>query len=181
MASSRPWRLTTPPPVKDLAVADDKATSRLDIPPVLPPEEMAGVVARRLEERGFREGPGGKMERSRDGVDVSVDPLTGEVETEAHGEAGLRPEEPDEGGGCGCRARSRAAAREAENDAVRRGLQAEVTNRLEKALADLNCELEGVVSRATSTALKRKAKRLGEIKAITEDEQTGSLTIVVEV
>jgi hypothetical protein len=45
----------------------------------------------------------------------------------------------------------------------------------------LGCEVEGVIHRVTVEALKRKASQLGEIKQMTEDPKSGSLTIVVTV
>jgi hypothetical protein len=41
--------------------------------------------------------------------------------------------------------------------------------------------LNQAVNRVTAEALKRKAAQIGAIKEITEDAQTGSLTIKVEV
>ena len=58
---------------------------------------------------------------------------------------------------------------------------AQVTDRLERKLGDVREELDQVVNRVTATALKHKAAQLGQIKEITEDAQSGSLTIVVEV
>jgi len=61
------------------------------------------------------------------------------------------------------------------------GLQSKVTDRLEGQLGDLRQDLDKVVNRVTAEALKRKAASLGQIKEITEDPQSGSMTIVVEV
>ena len=60
-------------------------------------------------------------------------------------------------------------------------MQTEVTDRLERRLDDLRRELDQAVNRVTAEALKQKAAQMGQIKEITEDPQTGSLTIVVEV
>ena len=56
-----------------------------------------------------------------------------------------------------------------------------MTDRLEKQLGDLRQELDQAVNRVTAESLKEKARRMGQIKEMTEDPQTGSLTIVVEV
>ena len=61
------------------------------------------------------------------------------------------------------------------------GLQGKVTDRLEGELGDLRQELDQAVNRVTAEALKRKAASLGQVKEMTEDPQTGSLTIVIEV
>jgi hypothetical protein len=60
-------------------------------------------------------------------------------------------------------------------------LQSEATKRLEGELADLQKELNQAINRVTAEALKRKAAQLGAIKEMSEDPQTGSLTIKVEV
>ena len=60
-------------------------------------------------------------------------------------------------------------------------LQTEVTDRLERELADLRKELNQAVNRVTAEALKRKAAQIGQIKQISEDVAAGSLTIVLEV
>ena len=66
-------------------------------------------------------------------------------------------------------------------DAKTSDLQTKVTDRLVQHLNDVREELDQVVNRVTAAALKRKAAQLGQIKEITEDAQSGSLTIVVEV
>ncbi len=60
-------------------------------------------------------------------------------------------------------------------------LQRRVTDTLEGALADLKKELDQTVNRVTAEALKQRAAQLGQIKEMTEDPESGSLTIVVEV
>ena len=45
----------------------------------------------------------------------------------------------------------------------------------------LRAELDKAVNRATAEALKQKAAKIGQIKEMTEDPESGSLTIVVEV
>ena len=70
-------------------------------------------------------------------------------------------------------------AREAEREQDE--LQTAATKRLEGHLADLQKELNGAVNRVTAEALKQKAAQIGQIKEVTEDPQSGSLTIRVEV
>jgi chromosomal replication initiation ATPase DnaA len=70
-------------------------------------------------------------------------------------------------------------AKQAEHEQTK--VQAEATKRLEGHLADLRKELNGAVNRVTAEALKRKAAQIGQIKEVTEDPQSGSLTIKVEV
>jgi FtsH ternary system domain X5 len=56
----------------------------------------------------------------------------------------------------------------------------ELTERLEGKLRDLKVEIDDAVTRATGEALKEKARSMGEVKEITEDPETGSLTIKIE-
>jgi hypothetical protein len=45
----------------------------------------------------------------------------------------------------------------------------------------LKKELNGAINRVTAEALKQKAAQIGQIKEVTEDPESGSLTIKVEV
>lgn len=185
MASSRPWKLTAGQPVKRAVVAEDHVRTRVDIPPILPPEETAEILKGELRPRHFEEDERGHMVRDRGGVRVDVEPRTGEVtvSVEASEEVELPPNNPSP---CGCRMRE--ILKEGLSEAQRRGLsdkqqalQEAVTSRLEGSLGRLGCEMEGIAHRVTAEALKRKAAQLGRVKEMTEDPQSGSLTIVVEV
>ena len=114
---SRAYRISVKESVHRVIKAEDSVCTQLEVLEVLPPEQMAGLLADELEKRGFK-----KAE-----------------------------------------------------------LQGQVTDRLEGKLSDLRQELDQVVNRVTAEALKRKAESLGRIKELTEDQQTGSMTIVVEV
>jgi hypothetical protein len=132
------------------------------------------------------------MVRKEKGVTVSVDPKTGTVtvESEASHEAALEAEKEgrayDDMGPSGKSVRkqlSEQLRQDLEKQAERKAaeLQSQVTDRLERELADLRQELDQAANRVTAEALKVKAAQLGQIKEMTEDPQTGSLTIVVEV
>jgi hypothetical protein len=184
LASGRPWKLTAAPPIKQTVVADDYVETKIDLPPVLPPEEAAGLLREELRRRHFEEGEGGSMARERNGVRVEVDPPSGgvRVSVEASDEVELPPDNPSP---CSCRMRDKlreglSSAQQRTLTSERDRLQRAVTSRLEGSLARLGCELEGIAHRVTAEALKAKARRLGEVKQITEDPQAGSLTIVVE-
>ena len=69
----------------------------------------------------------------------------------------------------------RKAARETER------LQTQATEALEQALEELQPELGRIVNKVTRDALKQKAQQLGTVTELSEDAETGSLTIKVEV
>jgi hypothetical protein len=175
VATSRPYKVTTKEVVGKTVVAEDHVNIQLDIPPILPREQTGEILAGALKERKFVEGEDGKLVRERDGVTVEVDPDGGSLTVSCEAEKQLPP--PSNPSPCGCR----AAARLKEEQSAHNDLQRKVTQRLEGAITRLGCEMEGVVHKVTAEALKRKARQLGEIKQITEDPKTGSMTIVVEV
>jgi hypothetical protein len=124
-----------------------------------------------------------------DGLEVCVDLLEGRVTVRQCAEEEVELSEKRDG-------LARSADDQAAKDALRQQvlrdlerqahrkqqqLQEELTRRLEGKLRDLQAELDGAVNRATASALKTKAAQLGEIEEISEDPQTGSLTIKVRV
>ncbi len=181
---SRPYRITGGDPHHSTTVvATDVVTTTIDIPPILPPEQTAPILSQVLRERGFSEDGEGHLSREDGGVKVDVDPTNGSVTVSAE-ESADAPTDDDKGGGSGCNPcgeRLRRAARESTRDNVQKGLQGRVTGRLERALGPLGCELERVGNQVAAKALVAKAKTVGEIKQITHDNETGSITIVVEV
>lgn len=180
MAEGRPYRITTKEVIGKTVVAEDHVTSRLDVPPIVSREESADILRGDLRGRGFSDADGGHMVRERDGVRVEIDPEPGdgggpEVKVSSRAEKDLPP--PSNPSPCGCRAVRRMREEQSAHD----DLQRQVTRRLEGVVGRLGCELEGVMNRVTKEALKRKAGRLGQIKQITEDPKSGSMTILVEV
>lgn len=63
----------------------------------------------------------------------------------------------------------------------RERLQSAATEELEQKLCDLQPELSEVVNKVTREALKQKANQLGTIKEISENAESGELTIKIEV
>ena len=188
---SRSYRIAVREHIRRVLRASDRVSTQLEILEVLPPERMAGLLAGELGRRGFR-GEEGNMVRDQDGVRVAVDPRTGVVSVTAEGDKEVDLHKEKEGRAyddVGPKARAvsaelrEQAKRDLERDAERETarLQTEVTNRLERQLANVRRELDDAVNRVTAEALKEKARSLGQIKEMTEDPETGSLTIVVEV
>ncbi len=188
---SRAYRIRVRESLRRVLRAHDRVSTQLELLEVLPPEQMAQLLAEELKGRGFEE-KGGALVRTQNRVTVIVDPKSGTVTVEAQEsqEAALEGEKDGRAyDDLGPNARTvqkqlREQLREdLEKRAERRAaeLQSQVTDRLERELGDLGRELDQAANRVTAEALKQKAAQLGQIKELTEDPQTGSLTIVVEV
>src|SRR5262249_47200221 len=102
MKASRPYKITTEPPMHGGAriTAEDHVETRLDLPAVLPPERMSGLLQAELGRRHFTPNADGDMERERDGVRVVVDPDTGDVTISAQMDED-RPPPPVNDSPCG--------------------------------------------------------------------------------
>lgn len=189
---SRAYRVRVRESVRHTLRAEDHVSTALELLEILPREEMADLLRQELIGRGFQE-EGQTLVRRGDGLTIEVDPVTGSVtarveiaeEVEHHGE---RVGIADTDWGTSGRKRTEAALREELREELKsradqgsERAQQQATDRLEGALVDLRGELDRVVNRVTAEALKRKAARLGQIKEMTEDTESGSLTIVLEV
>lgn len=188
---SRAYRIKVRESLSRVIRAHDHVSTQLELLEVLPAGQMAALLAEELKRRGF-EDTEGQMTRTKDGVTVRVDPTTGTVTVEAGAARDINLDAEREGNAYDdaelAAAKVRASLKEeAREDLERQAsrkvaeLQSQVTERLEKELADLRQELNGAVNRVTAEALKQKAAQIGQVKEVTEDAETGSLTIVVEV
>ena len=188
---SRSYRIAIRETLKRVIKANDRVSTQLEILEVLPCDEMAELLAQELEKRGF-ERKDGQLVKEQDGVKVSVDPQTGTLTVSAEAQQAVDLEQEKEGrawddmgpNAKDVREKLREQAKadlEKQADRKTSELQTEVTDKLEKQLGEVRRELDQAVNRVTAEALKRKAAQMGQIKEMTEDPQTGSLTIVVEV
>jgi hypothetical protein len=189
---SRAYRIRVRETLRRVLRARDHVSTQLELLPILTPEERADLLRAELEQRGFH-AEGQVLVRKGKGVTIAVDPAaaTVTVQAEATHEATLQSERDalvPEGWVSPRRGKVEQDLREAarqdlEKQAQRQAaqLQGQVTEALEGQLADLRRQLDQVVNRVTAEALKRRAAQLGQIKEMTEDPQTGSLTITLEV
>jgi hypothetical protein len=188
---SRAYRIRVRESLRRVLRAHDRVSTQLELLEVLPPEQMAQLLTEELKGRGF-EDKGGALVRQRNGVTVTVDPKTGTLTVEAAAEERANLEGEKEGrtyDDVGPQAKAvrgllkEQLQQELERQAVEKTaeLQSKVTEKLEQQLGDLRRELDEAVNRVTAEALKQKARQMGRIKEMTEDPQTGSLTLVVEV
>lgn len=188
---SRAYRIKVKESLKRVVRAADRVSTQLEVLGILAPEQMAELLRQELLGRGFEQ-KGDKVARSANGVTVTVDPASGSVTvtSELSDKVALEAEREarvytDVGPGAektkqhlreGLREDLERQAKEREAD-----LQKKATDKLEAELENLRRELDQAVNRVTAEALKQKAAQLGQIKEMTEDPQSGSLTIVLEV
>lgn len=188
---SRSYRIRVRETLRRVIRATDHVSSQLELLEILPPEQMAALLAKELTARGF-EREGTKAIRKYKGVSVTVELDSGSVTVQAESQQKVALASEKEGRAYDDAGPNSKQVREKIRDDLRASLeqqasqqasqlQKEVTDRLEGELTDLKLELDQAVNRATAAALKLKASQMGQIKALTEDPASGSLTIVVEV
>jgi hypothetical protein len=189
---SRAYRIRVSETLARTLRAEDSISTHLELLEVLPPEQMADLLRQELERRGFQARDGELVRQEENGVTTSIDPATGTVTVRAKAARDVELEGKREGLayddlGPGEKNVRRGLQKQVQEDLEKQAeheqtrLQSEATGRLEGHLADLQGELNQAVNRVTAEALKRKAAQLGQIKEMTEDPQSGSLTIKIEV
>lgn len=187
---SRAYRIRISESLRRHVQVDDGIQSKLEILDILAPEQTQALLERELEAAGFEQREDGQWVRVDDeGVEVRVDPKQSTVTVSASADRELELQ------------REKVVSAWAENDATTRergrqaleseleaeaterekDLQAEVTAKLEGKLGDLRRELDQISNRVTAEALKQKAASMGEVQEVSEDPETGSLTIRVKI
>jgi FtsH ternary system domain X5 len=188
---SRAYRIRVRESLRKVLRVEDQVSTQLELLALLPPEQMAELLTMELEQRGFQR-DGDRLVRRQSGIAVSVEPATGTVTVRAAESHSIDVEQEDTGfatddGGQSAKRVEKHLRRQLQEslkqhaDTEKAALQAQVTGKLEAHLGDVRKELDQVVNRVTAEALKRKAAQLGTIKQVTEDAQSGSMTIVLEV
>ena len=184
---SRAYRISVSESQNRVVRAGDRVSTHLELIEVLPCDQMSQLLAAELKKQGFEEKDGQLVRKDKD-VNIQVNPDTGEVtvSSEASQKVDLSATREgrsyDQAGPNAKRVRE-DLKKEAQKDIDRQAdaktsdLQTKVTDRLERHLGDVREELDQVVNRVTAEALKRKAASLGQIKEITEDAQSGSLSV----
>jgi hypothetical protein len=187
---SRAYRISVSDSRREHVVIDDSVSTPIELLEILPARRMAELLAIELAARGFsRDGSGRTMQRKDGDIVVTVDLEKGELsvrleasrEIHAESEATARSatsENPELAASLKERVAERLDRDLAKQKKV---LTDSVAERLDKKLRDLRSEIDVATNRVTAEALKQKAAELGEIEAITEDPETGSITIKVKV
>ena len=189
---SRAYRITVKESDTRHLKAGDEICTQLEILEILPPEDMATLLKEELKKRGFEEQGDGTMLRKDGELTVKVDPCSGEVTVKAETEETVSQEAKREATGFNDVGPSEKSLRDRVKDQLKQDLdkkfdqeqsrlQNKATEELEKHLQELQPEISEVVNQVTRDALKQKAQQMGTVKEISEDAESGSLTIKVEV
>ena len=189
---SRAYRITVKESETRELRGSDEICTQLELLEILPPEQMADLLKGELKNRGFEEQDDGTLARKDGKLTVTVDPCNGEVSVKSEvdekvtieakrdattyddvgpGEKAVRDRVKDQ--------LKQDIEKKAERETER--LQTQATEALEKHLEELQPELGQIINKVTRDALKQKAQQLGTVKEISEDAETGSLTIKIEV
>ncbi len=186
---SRVYRIRVAESARRHIRVDDGFQVQLELLNILSPEQMSELLATELEGLGF-ERDGDRMHRNdEDGVQLEVDLENGtvtarlsageDVDLTVERTRGIEEERMAQG-----RARLEEDVKkelEREVDVARDKLAEATTELLEKKLRDLRKELDAASNRAIAAALKVKAKQMGQIQEISENAETGEITIKVQV
>jgi hypothetical protein len=191
---SRAYRIRVRESIQKVIRAEDHVSTSVELLDILPPERMGELLGQELEKRGYEPELNGRVvTKKQHGVTVEVELDTGKVTVRAEGKENLDLREERETVADTDWSDSRKSQiqqnlkRQVQQELSERAqekqaeLQRHITSALEQELGDVRKELESAVNKATAEALKERAAQIGSVKEITEDAQTGSLTIVVEV
>ncbi len=189
---SRAYRITVKESESRHLKAGDEICTQLELLEILPPEDMATLLREELKRRGFEEQEDGTLIRRDGEVIITVDPCSGEVSVKAETEAQVTQEAKREATGFNDVGPNERSLRERVKEQLKQDLerkfeqeqsklQSQATEKLEKHLQDLTPQIHDIVNQVTRDALKQKAQQLGTVKEISEDAESGSLTIKVEI
>jgi len=189
---SRAYRISMKDSDTRCLKAGDEIGTQLELLDILPPEGMGALLREELARRGFEEQPDGTMTRADGSVTITVDPCSGEITVKAAAEETISQEANREASGFNDVGPDEQSLRSRVKEQLKQDLdkkfeqeqsrlQNEATERLEKRLEELQPEISEIVNKVTRDALKEKAKQLGTVKEMSEDAETGSLTITIEV
>lgn len=185
---SRAYRIQVSETLRRVIRGSDNVSTHLEILNVLPPDDMSELLTQELLRRGF-EPKGNVLARTQDGIEILIDPkegqvtvqIAGEHEIAVSGEASGWSYEREDKKAQQTLSQNLQAKLERQAEAQEQQLQTELTDQLAAQLGDLRKELDQIANQVTAAALKKKASQMGQIKQISEDPQSGSMTIVLEV
>ena len=189
---SRAYRITVKESETRELRGSDEICTQLELLEILPGEQMAGLLKGELANNGFEEQPDGTMAKKDGKLTVTVDPCNGEVSVKSEVEEKVTIEAKRDTTGYDDVGPGEGSIREKMKDQLKADidkkaeresgrLQTQATEKLEKALEELQPVLGKIINKVTRDALKQKAQQLGTVTEVAEDAESGSLTIKVEV
>lgn len=189
---SRAYKICISESVERHIHVSDGVLARLELLEVLPAVEMCELLAIELGARGFERTDDTMVRVDEDGVEIAIAVggagmgnvsvrLAREHDVDIRVERSRQTYEEHAETERAVLQQEVEQAIDRRESSARATLSAEVTAVLERKLGDLRREIGRVESRVTAAALKTRAAQLGEIKEISEDPETGSLTIKVKV
>jgi hypothetical protein len=187
---SRAYRISVTESLRRHVQVEDGIRTRLEVLPVLAAERMGELLAVELEKRGFARDGKTARRTEKDGVVIEVDLGSGELTARATEESELQLKVDKRGTVADrnlqdeARDKLQQQAREDLEEKARGAeekLRQKATEKVERKLKDLKAELDSVSTRVTAEALKIRAGELGTVEEISEDPETGSMTIKVRV
>ena len=139
-----------------------------------------------LRRRGFEEEPDGTLVRRREDVVERVDPRTLEVTAAIDHDTMLEKnaETTVQSGPRELEAMARSARRRLEAQLLEEGrarAELDLSVRVEAVGAALDCELEEVVARVYTEAVREKAESLGEVTAVSERRDGSEIVLELTV
>lgn len=189
---SRAYKIEVKESEQRVIRASDEICTTLELLDILPPEATADLLKKELKSRNFKEAENGTMVREDKNQIVTVDPCSGEVVVKTIVESDKKVEVKREGVAVDDIRDSREKVTkklkeraqeeiQKEFDSEQKKSQSKATEHLEKAIADLQPEINDIVNKITRESLKAKAAQMGRIQEITENAESGEMTIKIEV
>jgi hypothetical protein len=184
---SRQYKISLSESAARVVCVDDGVEVPLEALPILPRGRLNQLIAKELQQRGFDVSDNGVATRVDGDIEITVDLVTSKASVRSATEqevtvSGEKERWVEEEHAVTARERmSKDLVDELEKkiEDERQRLQIETTQRIEGRLPSVVEELDDVIGAATVAALKEKASQLGEIKEMSESDD--SLTIKVKV
>lgn len=171
--------------------AEDEVSTTMDLLGILPAEQMADLVRRAWLERGFVEQPNGTLQLQQRDTKIVVNPQDGKVTVTIHKERITQQTAEEEVIGYSDMVERHTVQKGAAQEQLLRKLekkfetehkklQKETADQLERALLELQPQVDAVTNQVLREAVKIKASQMGQIQEIHEDSATGELIIKLE-
>jgi hypothetical protein len=185
---SRAYRIQVQGSVERIVHLEDGVEGSLEMLPILPKERMSAILEGELVRRGYESDGKVCKKAAGDGISVEID-LDGQTVT-VRAESDLKQSVRVDVEGRSASIHDGAAREGLQNQADEQALaqadreakaqEQKVTEKLEGVLKDLKGEVDRAVNKTMAEALKERARAMGEIEEVAEDEEKGTVSIKVK-